>query len=353
MLFLACLLSHGIMAQTVTSDSEGKAQLLLSFVDKLNMTTSAALSGSGQLGSANYTLAEQQYLKGNDLAVQARSFLSLGNYDAAISSSAEALKALEKALAVSSEIACTTLTDKAAVAEKVLSLKSEIGRDNEYLSLVENLTIQAKNAGVNVSSLSDLVEDAEVILENATDNLSVDVDNASQFLATARQLLNEIAPLQGGLSIQLQAARASQYVANAEQRVQVLQQNLTSACSVLPSAVQSASASSLNEAKLSLTAAKAYLQQGNINQTIAALVNFRSQEVQTINTLQAAGVAIPPQLTSSSAATAVNVPSSTSSPGTNSTTANSAAINNTVTPGSTKVPNTASNVTAGNARNTP
>jgi hypothetical protein len=338
-----------------------KAKSLLSVLDKLNETAVADLSGLGSVTSSDVLQAQQEYRSANALAQQAVDYWKRSDFGSAVSVALESMKGYEEVLRLTSGSIPNASSESVVATEKVIAIKSSIERTYEYLARIESLAGQARDSGFDVAGLEALVSEAKLCLENATAIMYSDPQGANQLLSSTGVLIDRIVAMQNSLSDQMQVARAEQYVANAEQRVEILLQNLTSATTLVPTATQSTSISVLNQAQSNLAAAKNYLNEGKLNETIVALASFRSQEVASIKILQDAGVAVPPQLSTSANATntAVTVrPTSTPSLGSSSnSTSSSSSVTNTTpasTPGSTpKIPVTSANITSSNVRSVP
>jgi hypothetical protein len=312
--------------------SELKAKALLTVVSRLNQTAMEAVTRLSFLGNGSNAEAEQHYLSGCTFAQQALDLVKKGNYSSAVSAGLEAMRSFQRVLKIA-ETALNGSSGTAVAAEGVITLKAAVNRTYEYLKKVGDLAASAEENGFNVTEIKKVLTGIRVHLTRAVEKLSLlDVDSAMQELTVARTLLDQLALLQNDLSEQMKVNRTSEYVAEAEQRIVRLRANITAASTAVSVPVQTASLSALNQAETSLATAKDYLNAGKINDTIAELVNFRSQEQRSISIMQAAGVNVGPQ----------------------STDAAHADQNSSVTPKSTAKPGqTSANASTSNVRSTP
>ena len=310
------LLSLNASAQ-VGANLEPKAKTLLSLIDKLNQTATAAVTRLRLLGNDSNSEAESHYRSGSISAQDAANFMKKGNYSRAVSAALEAMQSFQKVLKIA-ETRLNGSSGTAVAAERIMTLKAAINRTYEYLGKVDDLIASAQAKGFNVTEIEKVLNNTRARLANAAEKLRLlDADNAMIELSSARELLNQLAILQSDLSEQMKLNRASEYVAEAELRIVNLKANITAASITVPTPVQTASLSALNRAETSLATAKDYLNEGKINDTIAELANFRSQEQRSISIMQAAGVNVAPQSTDA-AETGQNSsagPKSTAKPG--------------------------------------
>jgi stage V sporulation protein SpoVS len=94
----------------------------------------------------------------------------------------------------------------------------------------------------------------------------------------AEGLIAELTAYFDSLAVTLKTERVTLYINTSEQRLTTLRQEFNAVSSQLSASAQAAASTAINQAQESLTKAKQYLTNQQLNQTIAALTNVNANE---------------------------------------------------------------------------
>jgi hypothetical protein len=292
------LLVSAIVSKSIAQEDsslEPKAKTVLFAITKLNQTATASLNRLSLLGSSSISEAVEQYGTANSMAQQAFVHLKNGEYSSAYANALEAMKAYQGVLKIT-EAAFVAIAEPTLAAERIINLKAAVNRTYAYLERISNLSANAKAEGFNVTAIEKTINETRLCLDLGLKQISsLDLNGAIQSLSSAKTLLDQLMSLQNDLSRQMVLHRTTEYVARAEERVEALRNEISSVAANVPTPVQAASLSALNQAEVSLHTANTYLGMGKITEGITQLQNYRSQELRSINILKAAGVNVTSQ----------------------------------------------------------
>jgi hypothetical protein len=306
----AALLAHNTYAQN-SIDLGSKAKTLVSALTGLNATAASALKELELAGSNTSETAREVYLEGNSFAQQAFNFFKEGNYAMANSSARAGMEKFQQVLKIA-DAALYDATGFVNSAETYIKLKAQLSRVTKYLDEIASLAAVAKARGFNVTLVQEMIDSTRVLVESGLEKIDrLDENGAMQLLWQAKGIVDQLTAMQTRLSIEIKRSRIEAYVVQAEQRVDYLRANITAVTAAVPTSVQVASLSALNQASASLDSARNFLDTGKINQTVSSLNAFRIQEQRSISILQAAGINVTVQNTDEPASSAENTRSPT------------------------------------------
>ena len=275
-----------------------KAETLFSLLEESNNTVVTIFD---QLEEDGIILPQEsiiEYEKANVLAAESQILINSGNYSNAEISIIQALDKLKDAL----RIAYESFQDQPATSlEKYVMIQSSIKRYSELLERIQNQTILVSLSGFNTTSLRDKIQTVISLLNRATINL-----DQSRFEATlknideAKSLSDSIMAVLRDFAINLKTTRLETYIENTEKRLILIRQTTASLSATYPATTIDASNLELDKAENSLSSAKSFLENNQINDTLNELVKSKISEDQAVSYLRPAGELENPTLSDSS-----------------------------------------------------
>ena len=315
-------------AAAATTNTENTTDFLFTLVQNANATVTETYNRL----EANATAIPQDSLTAYNqallLANEAENQLQAGNTSAANNKAIQALQKFKDALRIIYEAFPETPTEAQLTLEKTVALQSAIDRSHEQLQRLENLTGFAAATGHNTTALEDKIETAKALLANASLSLSkLDFAAASNSTAEAKTLIENLLSRINTLADTLKVERLAAYVNQTETRLETLRAAATAAQNV-------ASLTALNSANASLTSAKEYLANQQIDETLSALASSKASE-------EKAAAYLTPAASTSNSATPTPTTKPSPSPAATPATSDTAP---TKTPNATPTPNTSASI---------
>jgi paraquat-inducible protein B len=172
-----------------------------------------------------------------------------------------------------------TSTNEEITYQQTVSLQSQIYRGYEALQSFRNITNSASLYSENITLTQTKLISIEADLDFAISSLNIgNLAQANQKIEEANRLIDEVNTYLNSFAITLKTSRLESYIASAEQRLLTLQGQLNSVSGQLSPTTLNASSAVLNNAQVSLTKAKGYLNNQQINLTIGELATVKSSE---------------------------------------------------------------------------
>jgi hypothetical protein len=273
---------------TITSNTQSKTDIILASLSKLHGVAAQEL---GNLQGTSQAAALQAKYQAAKTAQDACMSLSeQGLSEQAVLKGLEAM-AFYKALL---EAASLNISDpNLGASERVIELKTVANRLIKNLLGIESRVTQAEKLGYNTAGIESTITEARQCLKDASAALEIpDARKAESLLSTVRVELAKLNMKLTNLTIEIQTARAGQYVAAAKQRVAELKTTILTNTPKLTVNALSTSTTAVNQAQTRLTAAETYYKEGMVDETIQNLAGFSAKEQQAIEILKNSGVAV-------------------------------------------------------------
>jgi DNA repair exonuclease SbcCD ATPase subunit len=262
---------------------------LFSLFQKANATVVEIFDQLEAKGIAVPQQSRTEYEQALLLADGAKNLLQEGNYSEASSKVIQALQNLKETLYIVYTTIHEQPTETETTLEKTAQLRSSISRYREQLLSLENLTRQAATSGYNTTELEAKIAQIKSLLSNASSNVDQKrFETASANLAEAKTLSDTLANALSNIAIDLKVQRLEAYIAQAEIRLAAIRERAKELANTLPSSTVTASLAALSNAETSLSNAKEYLEQELINQTLNALSDSKTSEIQAVEILKPA-----------------------------------------------------------------
>ena len=261
-----------------------KAATLFSLLEESNNTVVTIFH---QLEEDGITLPQEsiiEYEKANVLAAESQILINSGNYSNAEISIIQALDKLKDAL----RIAYESFQDQPATSlEKYVMIQSSIKRYSELLERIQNQTILVSLSGFNTTSLRDKIQTIISLLNSATINLDQSRFGAAlRNIDEAKSLSDSIIAVLRDFAINLKTTRLETYIENTEKRLILIRQTTASLSATYPATTIDASNLELDKAENSLSSAKSFLENNQINDTLNELVKSKISEDQAVSYLR-------------------------------------------------------------------
>jgi chemotaxis regulatin CheY-phosphate phosphatase CheZ len=268
-----------VVTQTATTPKD-KADALFKLFENANSTSVDLFN---QLKAAAIAIPQAsltQYAEAQNLANEGTNLYQAGNYVEASNKVLQALQKLEKNMKTIYETTNVQQTQTEIDLERTRTINSSITRFREQLRYMENLTLAAQRAGFNVSSFTTKIEKAELLLKEALSNLIQEQYVAAEDnLNEAKSMILDLTDSLSNLSTDLRTQRLEAYIAETEQRLNVIKAEATSAANT-------ASLIAVNQAETSLNNAKTYFEQSLVNASVTELSNAKESENEAVAALQ-------------------------------------------------------------------
>ena len=298
LIFSALTLS---LAAAVTASNETKTEFLFSLIQNANTTITQTYTSLESNGTSIPQDSLDAYDQALSLAGEATSQMQAGNFSEANSNALQALQQFKESLQIVYETVPETPTEAQIALERTVALQSAIDRAYLQLQQLENLTIFATATGYNTTILEANIETANAWLTNASRNLNQKSYGAAlASTVAAKSLIENLLTRVYNFAATLKIQRLDAYVAQTETRLAGLSTEATTT-------QNTASLTALNNADASLTDAKEYLENRQINETLNALVSSKTSEEEAAEYLK-------PVASVTEAPTASTSPSPTKSP---------------------------------------
>lgn len=261
-----------------------KAATLFSLLEESNNTVVTIFD---QLEEDGIILPQEsiiEYEKANVLAAESQILINSGNYSNAEISIIQALDKLKDAL----RIAYESFQDQPATSlEKYVMIQSSIKRYSELLERIQNQTILVSLSGFNTTSLRDKIQTIISLLNSATINLDQSRFGAAlRNIDEAKSLSDSIIAVLRDFAINLKTTRLETYIENTEKRLILIRQTTASLSATYPATTIDASNLELDKAENSLSSAKSFLENNQINDTLNELVKSKISEDQAVSYLR-------------------------------------------------------------------
>jgi hypothetical protein len=257
-----------------------KANSLFSVLEEANATVVKVFHQLDAKGVATPEDSLAQYNQALLLADEAVTLMQVGDYSEASLRIVQALQRLRESLRIVYTTVAVQPTEFEVKVEKAVTINGSINRCFEQLLRIENATGTAKLNGYNTTLLEAKIQSARSLLQEATRNLDEGrFEAASDSVAEAKVLIDDLSNSLGELAVDLKVQRLSAYIMEAEVRLESLKARAISISSA-------ASLTYVNQAETSLNSAKEYLQHQLLNETLFELANSRDSELQAEETLK-------------------------------------------------------------------
>jgi len=278
-----------------------KAETLFSLLEESNNTVVTIFD---QLEEDGIILPQEsiiEYEKANVLAAESQILINSGNYSNAEISIIQALDKLKDALRIAYESFQDQPVQPATSLEKYVRIQSSIKRYSELLERIQNQTILVSLSGFNTTSLRDKIQTIISLLNSATINLDQSrFEAALRNIDEAKSLSDSIIAVFRDFAINLKTTRLETYIENTEKRLILIRQTTASLSATYPATTIDASNLELDKAENSLSSAKSFLENNQINDTLNELVKSKISEDQAISYLRPVGELENPTLSDSS-----------------------------------------------------
>ena len=278
-----------------------KAETLFSLLEESNNTVVTIFD---QLEEDGIILPQEsiiEYEKANVLAAESQILINSGNYSNAEISIIQALDKLKDALRIAYESFQDQPVQPATSLEKYVRIQSSIKRYSELLERIQNQTILVSLSGFNTTSLGDKIQTVISLLNRATINLDQSRFGAAlRNIDEAKSLSDSIIAVFRDFAINLKTTRLETYIENTEKRLILIRQTTASLSATYPATTIDASNLELDKAENSLSSAKSFLENNQINDTLNELVKSKISEDQAISYLRPVGELENPTLSDSS-----------------------------------------------------
>lgn len=268
-----------VVTQTATTPKD-KADALFKLFENANSTSVDLFNQLKAAAIAVPQASLTQYAEAQNLANEGTNLYQAGNYVEASNKVLQALQKLEKNMKTIYETTNVQQTQTEIDLERTRTINSSITRFREQLRYMENLTLAAQRAGFNVSSFTTKIEKAELLLKEALSNLIQEQYVAAEDnLNEAKSMILDLTDSLSNLSTDLRTQRLEAYIAETEQRLNVIKAEATSAANT-------ASLIAVNQAETSLNNAKTYFEQSLVNASVTELSNAKESENEAVAALQ-------------------------------------------------------------------
>lgn len=264
-----------------------KAETLFSLLEESNNTVVTIFD---QLEEDGIILPQEsiiEYEKANVLAAESQILINSGNYSNAEISIIQALDKLKDALRIAYESFQDQPVQPATSLEKYVRIQSSIKRYSELLERIQNQTILVSLSGFNTTSLRDKIQTIISLLNSATINLDQSRFGAAlRNIDEAKSLSDSIIAVLRDFAINLKTTRLETYIENTEKRLILIRQTTASLSATYPATTIDASNLELDKAENSLSSAKSFLENNQINDTLNELVKSKISEDQAVSYLR-------------------------------------------------------------------
>ena len=264
-----------------------KAETLFYLLEESNNTVVTIFH---QLEEDGITLPQEsiiEYEKANVLAAESQILVNSGNYSNAEISIIQALDKLKDALRIAYESIQDQPVQPATSIEKYVRIQSSIKRYSELIEQIQNQTILVSLSGFNTTSLRDKIQTVISLLNSATINLDQSrFEAALRNIDEAKSLSDSIIVMFRDFAINLKTMRLETYIVNTEKRLILIRQTTSSLSAAYPAATIDASNLELDKAENSLSSAKSFLENNQINDTLNELVKSKISEDQAVSYLR-------------------------------------------------------------------
>jgi hypothetical protein len=218
------------------------------------------------------------------LAEQSKNQYAKGNFLEVINLLMQAFQKLKQTLTTIYGSINEPSTQQQIRQEQIINMQNAIIRDFEILKRIESIANIASSRGINVTIISQKTLTIKTYLNSAKNNLDEDkLLQAKTKIAQADSLINDLTSYFNSFAATLKTERVASYISISEQNLETLKQQLSSVSNQLSQSNQLASSSAITQAQTSLTRAKEYLSNQQINQTINELTTVKTLEATITN----------------------------------------------------------------------
>ncbi len=264
-----------------------KAETLFSLLEESNNTVVAIFH---QLEEGGISLTQEsisEYETAQVFAAESQILVNAGNYSTAEISIIQALDKLKDALKIAYESIQDQTVQPVTSLEKYVTIQSSIKRYTELLEQIRNQTILVSLSGFNTTFIEGKIQTIISLLNSATINLEESrFEAASRNIAEVKSLSDSIIVLLRDFAINLKTTRLELYIVNTEKRLIFIRQTTNSLSTTYPATTIDASYVALDKAEISLSNAKSYFENDQIDDTLNELVKSKISEDQALSYLR-------------------------------------------------------------------
>ena len=264
------MLSSTLGAVQYSTNSESGAEFMFSLFQKTNATVAEVFSQLEAKSIAVPQASLDEYNQALLLSDEAASLLQSGNFSGANTKVVQALQKMKEALRIVYAGGYEQPSEAEIALQRTIELKSALNRSYSQLHQLEDLARYTANAGYNTTVLDAKIAVVKSLLDNAT--LSLNQKN----LEAASNSLDEAKTFIARLTESFK--RLATYITQTEARLSAIKENATQQ-------QNTAAITAVNQAEVSLSNARAYLDKQLINQTLTELSNSKESEIQAVSYL--------------------------------------------------------------------
>jgi hypothetical protein len=281
------LLTSGSTSIQQTEINSDKAETMFSLLEDTNSTVIEIFH---QLESEGFTIPQESYNEYNQalvLADESQILIQTGEYSNAENKIIQALDKFKESL----KLAYESIGDQPPLTttsiEKYFQIQSSINRYTEFLGQIQNLTHLVSQAGFNTTALQERIQTITSLLARATNNLEQKrFDAALRNIDEAKKISDNLINKLKDFAANLKTERLETYITNTEERLALIKRTTNSLSANYPASTIENAISALDDAETSLSNAKTYLENDQINNTLTELANSKASEEQAVNYLR-------------------------------------------------------------------
>jgi len=166
------------------------------------------------------------------------------------------------------------------------TLQNTIDRYYSLLQRYEDIATSTSNRGTDVTAISAKLSTLRTILNSAKSNLNHEIFELTENEITqAQELIEELTGDFNTLAARLNIEKISTYIANTQQNLTALKEQVNSPSSTLTSNTKAAATATITQAQTSLDKARQYLDSQQISQTINELTIVQASQATVQNYL--------------------------------------------------------------------
>jgi hypothetical protein len=211
------------------------------------------------------------------LAEDSRNLLENGRYSDANNKVIQALQELKEALQI---LYITSPSVPQTDLEKAAELKNSLYRYDEQIQRIENLSSLLAAHGFDTMELEADISRIKLLFDEAIANIEqMHFDAAAFNIAEVEGLFNKLLILVNEFAADLNIERLQTYINQSETRLDSIREEAELQ-------LNTASLAALDEAQTSLDAAKDFLQNQQLNETLSELVSSKESEEDALEYLQ-------------------------------------------------------------------
>jgi hypothetical protein len=256
---------------------EEKASFLISTTQNANNSITQTIS---QLQNKNILIPQQcidTFKEAQSLANKATQANHQGDYSQAIEFALQATQKIKTSLHLLDGLVEEASTENGDSYKQ--TLQNTINRYYSLLQRYEDITTSTSNSGTDVTTIRAKLSTLKTVLNSSKSYLDhEEFELAENEITQAQELIDELTGYFNTIATRLNFEKISTYIANTQQNLTALKEQINSPSSTLTSNTRAVATATITQAQTSLDKARQYLDNQQISQTIDELTNVQANQ---------------------------------------------------------------------------